>query len=619
MADLTEFQKLQSIVEKDPTLKERLMSVVTRAEGSENNRRDNLSKFAQEVSEMGYPIDPSKVVESYTQTAQFPEQNLEQSRPGQRQPQGSSFLKGFSDQHDRPPQRGSDVATPALQSVQKKQFMDEFEKALAIPNEKERADAIEALTSRMDAASLLGGQVDLVKTHLFDTEIMQKRIADAVKKAQEEGKSPEQIEQIKNGILLKMENRLNASKQSVLANLLKERSTQRGKRELEEWAIKDTALKDTLTRTTGAQLNGGAAKDAFSKLIEHRMGTLNGQSLFTEWLGVWGDEDILVMELGGILQKALLAAQQQGQEEQEEKHLDKEGLSPQQTQTAIAEQKANAATQAFNAARGASSGNGGVRGRLVDQLKKQAFKQIKKYAAKFILSQPEILIPILVALLILFLVLLLIIIIVAIIINITGGMKSSSGENGTPQNVAALVSVAQEVETCERWRYGFHAPSPSCLIGLNLPATFGPEIKGFVNDVNRGYANYQCGQYIWSAQRYVLNWPLFPGNVGVVYDWYTIHASHTLQGYVWIPNPDNPAWGNSSSPANIMPGDILLYGPVNGSDPGHVAIVTTVQSDSFNIVVTEANYYHGAIDIRPTNLHDGLGRGAYILGWWRRQ
>lgn len=193
------------------------------------------------------------------------------------------------------------------------------------------------------------------------------------------------------------------------------------------------------------------------------------------------------------------------------------------------------------------------------------------------------------------------------------------------QDVANITLVATTIQLCEKTPLGFWLPpAPVCaltILGLNILSP--GDLLNFARAIIAAYPDFQCGQFIWAAERYILHWPVFPGNVNSVFEWYLIdRATHSLPGYTWISNPDLAS--HRPDPANIAAGDIILYGSTGHTDPGHIAIVIDLPKDKngnvdhFNITVSEANYHHGAIDIRPTNLFDDLGRGANILGWWRR-
>ncbi|HSD99092.1 MAG TPA: CHAP domain-containing protein [Patescibacteria group bacterium] len=278
----------------------------------------------------------------------------------------------------------------------------------------------------------------------------------------------------------------------------------------------------------------------------------------------------------------------------------------------------------------------GLLGRLGRQVGKKGAENIAKQVAEreataaVVSTAPEW-VPVVGVVLLVLLILFLCIFIVVFIYK-----KIPLSNNQQSPDISLLVTVVNDIATCEHTAIGgWHPPTPLCLTGLRIGnivnGTTGIDLQGFLDDVNRGYPNFQCGQFIWAVQKYVLNWPVFPGNVATVYQWYQQYKN-TMPGYVFIDNPDNPALiGNNRAihaaagtgalgqgAANILPGDIIIYGSTGGNDPGHIAIVTVVQSDNFTITVAEANYHSGAIDLRPTNLNDGLGRGAYILGWWRR-
>ncbi len=189
----------------------------------------------------------------------------------------------------------------------------------------------------------------------------------------------------------------------------------------------------------------------------------------------------------------------------------------------------------------------------------------------------------------------------------SGGIPVPSGSLG------GLVNAVNQILTCEGG--GAHAPYPSCVRNLNIP-------QSFKNNLNATYPNFQCGQFIWSAQ-HLLGWPVFPGNVGSVFQWYSMNSGHRQAGYSFICNPYRVG-GCTTSKINqaggaIAPGDIIIYGSTGRSDPGHIATVVTVQGNEFTIRVVEANYRHGVTWFRWTNLNDNLGRGANILGWWRKQ
>lgn len=622
MADRTDFEKLQGAIVGNKELQGRLNDILTRPESSEQDRHAALGDFARQVAadnlNKGMPpsFDPSRVVASFTATQQptSPQQQGDALTQQGQQGQGvlASAIKGAVDQQHEQHIVRYDTAAPSIQSEQQYQLLQEYEQALTIENTAEnpeaREDAIRKILAKLDAQSLLKEQINQAKKYLAvetytkdksDKEKQQNHLDEAKKRILGLDKDDKKIQ----GVLGELDkNRANE------ANLSQEEKEGLAKRRAQEHSLETTAI-------TAADKE--KAREAFQKLLVSRQEEAARYNYFQEMASEKNQEDAYIYGIVMAISAAQSARQKQ-QAEEERGHAE-EGLSGMQQQE---QQRQNLATQAFNLGRGAQSAKGGAARSLArqgfSQLLNKAKQMALKKAAQFILTQPEILIPILIAVGVLLLILVIIIAVIALVIYITS-QSTSSGPGGTPQNVAALVSVAEAIQTCERTRYGFHAPSPSCVTALNLPGSYGSEVQGFVNAVNRGYADFQCGQYIWAAQKYVLNWAPFPGNVATVYNWYTIHANHTLQGYNWIPNPDNPAWGNSSAPANILPGDIILYGSVGGSDPGHIAIVTTVQSDSFNFVVTEANYHQGAIDLRPTNLHDGLGRGAYILGWWRRQ
>lgn len=177
----------------------------------------------------------------------------------------------------------------------------------------------------------------------------------------------------------------------------------------------------------------------------------------------------------------------------------------------------------------------------------------------------------------------------------------------------SLVNAVNQILTCEGG--GAHAPYPYCVRNLNIP-------QQFKNNLNATYPNFACGQFIWSAQG-VLGWPVFPGNVGSVFQWYTMNPGHRQNGYNFVCNPyqvnNCPTSKTSQSSGAIAPGDIILYGSTGRSDPGHIAIVIDAKSDLFTVRVAEANYRHGVTWFRWTNLRDDLGRGADILGWWRKK
>lgn len=252
---------------------------------------------------------------------------------------------------------------------------------------------------------------------------------------------------------------------------------------------------------------------------------------------------------------------------------------------------------------------------------KEAAKGILRQIWSFLLANPEVLIVI-VAIFAAIMAFIIIFIAIVSLFNGINGLLTNNNANsplGVSQDVQSIVSVATTIQRCEKAPFGFWIPpTPSCAFSIlalgNLPHG---DLLSFAINVAGRFPNYQCGQYIWAAQKYILHWPVFPGNVGSVYQWYLIdRINHNLPGYSWIANPDIVT--HQPNPANLVAGDIILYGSTGGSDPGHIAIVVTVQTDKFNFSVTEANYHHGAIDIRPTNLFDNLGRGANILGWWRR-
>lgn len=197
--------------------------------------------------------------------------------------------------------------------------------------------------------------------------------------------------------------------------------------------------------------------------------------------------------------------------------------------------------------------------------------------------------------------------------NPPGSESEDFGDGGTEGSITGLVNAVTQILTCEAG--GSHAPYPSCVNGLTIP-------QQFKNNLNATYPSFQCGQFIWSAQN-LLGWPSFPGHVGSVFQWYTMNPGHAQNGYNFICNPYRIGGCTTSktSPSGgaISPGDIILYGSTGGRDPGHIAIVVSVQSNFFTIRVAEANYRHGITWFRWTNLMDNLGRGANILGWWRKK
>ncbi len=625
MADQTEFQKLQGAIAGNRQLQDQLNKIIDdhTQYGSDLDRHAALGDFArqvaaQELSTRGASsFDPSKVVESFSATQQpiAPTQQGGDALTQQGQQGRGGVLaagaKGFMDQQHEQHIVRYDTAAPSVQSEQQERLLQEYEQALAtentVENPEAREDAIKKVLAKLDAQSLLKDQIAISKRYLHDETFSKDK-----------------------GDKKKYFDALAAAEKRIDDEIQKRVAAEQNLSEEERAALVKKREEENLLRERASSVaNEEEAKKAFRELLNKRQQETNQYDIFQEMAGkreVGGetlDGDAYIFGITLAISAAQSARERQQNEQQG--HADEELYGMQQQE----QQRQNLATQAFNLGRGAQSARGGAARSLARRGFSQLLNRGKKFlnrgkkfllekGAQILLTQPEVLIPILLVAFAVFLIFIIVIAVVVFVAYLTS-QSSSNSLGGTPQNVAALVSVAQEIETCERWKYGFHAPSPSCVTALNLPASYGSEIQGFVNEINRGYANFQCGQYIWAAQKYVLNWIPFPGNVATVYNWYTIHANHTLQGYNWIPNPDNPIWGNSSAPANILPGDIILYGSVGASDPGHIAIVTTVQSDSFNIIVTEANYYHGVIDLRPTNLHDGLGRGAYILGWWRRQ
>ena len=189
----------------------------------------------------------------------------------------------------------------------------------------------------------------------------------------------------------------------------------------------------------------------------------------------------------------------------------------------------------------------------------------------------------------------------------------ASGNSVPPSgSLSPLLNAVNQILTCENG--GSHAPYPSCVKGLSIS-------QSFKNNLNATYPNFTCGQFIWSAQK-TLSWTAFPGWVGSVFQWYTMNSGHRQNGYTFFCNPyqiNSCATSKTSQlQGAIAPGDIILYGSTGRSDPGHIAMVVQNQSNLFTIRVAEANYRHGVVWYRWTNLRDNLGRGADILGWWRK-
>lgn len=176
------------------------------------------------------------------------------------------------------------------------------------------------------------------------------------------------------------------------------------------------------------------------------------------------------------------------------------------------------------------------------------------------------------------------------------------------------------VQSCQGAGGDQHPPDIGCIINARSRAA--DTDKALAQALQNVNGNYQCGQYIWSAQK-ALSWPSFPGNVRTAEDWYTMNPGHSQKGYTFSCNPQSPnrILGNIcqlTRPAPLAPGDIIIYGSGGEDDPGHIAIVMSVQPDNFTFQVSEANYKHATLAYRNTNLKDTLRPGVYILGWWTK-
>lgn len=77
------------------------------------------------------------------------------------------------------PTTSGDRATPVLQSLQEEQLLAQFEQAINIENDAERAVAIDNLLSHIEAPKLLGNQVEIIKNHIFNTQRIQDQLTRA--------------------------------------------------------------------------------------------------------------------------------------------------------------------------------------------------------------------------------------------------------------------------------------------------------------------------------------------------------------------------------------------------------------------------------------------------------
>jgi len=584
---------------------------------------DNESNFKMHLRE----VAEQHGITREDQIEQLQNEALAARDPLRRQSGSGSSPQAFSNSSG--PQRrdeGSEGAPPkeetpmdTIRSIQEQQLLREFDDLLANKDLKpeERDQAIEKLLSNLDSKKLLEGQYKILHGHLVQTEIGKTLGIEDEEKAQ------------------KFNDHRDSLLQQQKDGLTKQQDDPQGP---ERGSLED--LRQMLRQ--GNPENAALARQQFQDLLTQRHEEL-GDSAFTyvtRTVEFFETEDTgaaqqmqlqLIAQLHGMLQFtniqmaeeaaqmaeqreiALMqqAAQQQGDQEEAQNN------APQQSggrnRKTNPKKAGDAARNAKNISRDIqNAGKLGAEGAEKAAASTAAEAATDAAAGTFMGLTSEVWIAIgaiLLAIAILF------VVVFAISSLLNNNKTSQPSDQG--QDITSLITIASTLETCERTHTGFFIPPPvTCSLSiLSLGILSGKDLYGFAETMITAFPNYQCGQYIWAAERYILHWPVLPGNVPTVYAWYRLYPNHNLPGYTWIPNPD--IFPRSTSPANIAPGDIILYGSTGGNDPGHIAFVTKVESDNFTINVTEANYHHGAVDIRATNLLDNLGRGANILGWWR--
>lgn len=174
----------------------------------------------------------------------------------------------------------------------------------------------------------------------------------------------------------------------------------------------------------------------------------------------------------------------------------------------------------------------------------------------------------------------------------------------TSADIQSVVGTVESIMSCEVDKEDrYHAPPPGCVNTLTIS-------QDFKTSLNNSYPFFQCGSFIIHAQT-LLKWPHFGDNNNSVYGWYTYRPDHSQDGYTFIPNKERGS--------DLQDGDIIIYRSTKSSDPGHTAMVMSVQRDLFHFRVMEANYVGGVTWFRNTALDDDLGRGANIVGWYRRK